>query len=74
MRVGRRILGEAGISESSLLEKLEAAQAEYFKAREDNANKDVISQRYCDINEGRWSKFTTRESYSESNPWHEEFT
>jgi hypothetical protein len=53
MRVGRRILGEAGISESSLLEKLEAAQAEYFKAREDNANKDVISQRYCDINEGR---------------------
>lgn len=43
---GRRLLGEAGISESSLLERLESAQAEYFKARQDNANKDVISQRY----------------------------
>jgi len=43
---GRRILGEAGISESSLLEKLETAQNDYFKARQDNANKDIISQRY----------------------------
>ena len=44
--VGRRLLGEAGISESSLLERLETAQSDYFKARQDNANKDIISQRY----------------------------
>jgi hypothetical protein len=44
--VGRRLLAESGISESSLLERLEAAQNDYFKARQDNANKDIISQRY----------------------------
>ena len=43
---GRRLLGEAGISESSLLDRLETAQADYFKARQENANKDIISQRY----------------------------
>jgi hypothetical protein len=30
----------------SLLERLETAQNDYFKARQDNANKDIISQRY----------------------------
>lgn len=45
MYVGRRVLGEAGISESSLLQKLEEGQNEYFKACQDNANKDVIAQR-----------------------------
>ena len=44
--IGRRILGEAGISELSLLERLETAQNDYFKARQENANKDIISQRY----------------------------
>jgi len=29
-----------------LLERLETAQADYFKARQENANKDIISQRY----------------------------
>ena len=46
LRVGRRILGEAGISENTLLERIESAQTEYFKARQENANKDLISQRY----------------------------
>jgi len=50
---GRTILGEAGISESSLLEKLETTQKDYFMARQDNANKDIISQRYeLGMNEG----------------------
>jgi hypothetical protein len=43
---GRRVLGEAGISEATLLEKLQIAQNDNFKARQDNANKDIISQRY----------------------------
>lgn len=46
LTLGRRILGEAGISELSLLERFETAQNDYFKARQDNANKDIISQRY----------------------------
>lgn len=29
-----------------MLERLETAQADYFKARQENANKDIISQRY----------------------------
>jgi hypothetical protein len=47
--IGRRLLGEAGISEASLLERLEIAQTDYFKARQENANKDVISQRYLKL-------------------------
>jgi hypothetical protein len=54
LTLGRRLLGEAGISESSLLDRLETAQADYFKARQDNANKDIISQRYptAEVNVG----------------------
>jgi len=48
--VGRRILGEAGVTDSSLLARLEAAQTDYFKARQENANKDLISQSFLRVN------------------------
>lgn len=47
---GRRILGEAGVTDASLLGRLEVAQTEYFKARQENANKDVISQSLLRVN------------------------
>jgi hypothetical protein len=43
-------LGEAGVTEASLLARLEVAQTEYFKARQENANKDVISQSLLRVN------------------------
>jgi len=48
--VGRRILGEAGVTDSSLLARLEAAQNDYFKARQENGNKDLISQSFLRVN------------------------
>jgi hypothetical protein len=43
-------LGEAGVTDASLLGRLEVAQTEYFKARQENANKDVISQSLLRVN------------------------
>ena len=38
------------MTDASLLARLQAAQTEYFKARQENANKDVISQSLLRVN------------------------
>jgi len=47
LNIGRRILGEARISEASLLERIDVANSEYFKAHQDNSNKNLIAERFA---------------------------